>query len=314
MGNSNSSGITLEEFKDQVFGTTMLLLAPRLDNELNFVSDSTSELSESRLHTLPNVLQEHCGSVLDRCRTYYDSESRDDRQDLIDRYVNQVVLGSKKSANAYIALLVRQLNARHMETQDRLPHSRSASTSTLRVNVTTPVPNRPIQQPVSRTTMKLNRKIQQLNNEIAQQRQIYQAKANGSRDDDSDRVTVDDEYQQTSDTESSVEPVQVPALEAGQDPVMEEPAQEPVVEEPVQEPVVHEAPLVHEEQLSPVQEPVVHEAPLVHEEQLSPVQEPVVHEAPLVHEEQLSPVQEPVVHEAPLVHEEQLSPVHELVQ
>ena len=219
MGNTNSSSITLEQFKDHVFGATMLLLAPRLDNELKFVADSTSELTESRFHTLPNVIQEYSKNLLDGCRTYYNSESREDSQALIDRYVNQVILDSKESADAFITLLVRQLNARHKETQDRVhppnptPH---VETSSLIVNVSTPASLRrnstlihPPQKAVtSRTTMKLNRKIQQLDNEIAQQRQIYQARTtkNGN---DSDTVTVDDEYQQVSDTEeaSSVQQV-----------------------------------------------------------------------------------------------------------
>ena len=276
MGNTNSSGITLDKFKDQVFGAAILLLAPRLDNKLKFVVDTeaTTELSELRsgLNILPNVLQEHASNILVGCTTYYNSESREDRQDLIDRYVNQVVLGSNERADAFLSLLVRQLNARHKETQDRInapnPVRRSAD-STFNVNVSMPKAtqnnNQSSQNAVtSKTTMKLDRKIQQLNNEIAQQKHFYQERNSNI---DNDAETVEGEYQQSSDTEEghlvqvTVAPTQetVAPTQETIAPTQETiaPTQETIV--PTQETVVptQETVVPTQETVAPTQEAVV---------------------------------------------------------
>ena len=101
MGNVNASGVSFEEFKDQVFGTAVLLLAPRLNTNTKF------ELSETNTDFLPPVLDKT--SLLAGCRTYYDNGSRESRNAQLERYINTSILNSQENLNSFLSLLVRQL-------------------------------------------------------------------------------------------------------------------------------------------------------------------------------------------------------------
>jgi hypothetical protein len=148
MGNANASGITLDEFKDQVLGTTLLLLAPRLDGSLTFDESTTTE------HVLPPSLNNELQSG---CVKYYDSGSRELRNDQIENYINTCILDSTEHVDAFYAMLIRQLNARHSVTEDRV----SVMNDTRSVKAQSQVPQAQSQVPQAQVESQVESQVPQ---------------------------------------------------------------------------------------------------------------------------------------------------------
>lgn len=92
---------TLEEFKDQLFGTLVFMLAPDFDSKQEFHDPNTdTSESESDYHWLPMIR----GDFKEELRNYYLNN-----QDAIDEYAQNYILNSQDNAHKFQELLLKVL-------------------------------------------------------------------------------------------------------------------------------------------------------------------------------------------------------------
>lgn len=106
MGNS----ISIDEFKDETFGTMILLLAPQLDRDLQFISTTEGLEAADINHMLPMASTQDDTTVLDTARCYYNS----DRKELIDKYVAEHIMDTQEHRSAFISTFFNKLQPRKM--------------------------------------------------------------------------------------------------------------------------------------------------------------------------------------------------------
>lgn len=112
MGNTTSSGVTLDELKNQVFGAAVFMLSQRLDTELNFVELNAE--SEQQAHTLP---QAGSSNILEAAVGYYGNPNRADTDPFVEAYVNNHVLDSQEHIHEFLQLLVAKLRPSKRDTE-----------------------------------------------------------------------------------------------------------------------------------------------------------------------------------------------------
>lgn len=111
MGAVQSGVVTHEEFKNYIYGTTVLMLAPQLDPECSF-ADTTAIKDEDK-HVLPLVSKSPNLTLEERIveyTQYYGTNNG--KEEAIDRYVRENILDSKEHVMAFVTRLVSQLQDR----------------------------------------------------------------------------------------------------------------------------------------------------------------------------------------------------------
>jgi hypothetical protein len=119
MGQTTSSGITRDEFKDAVVGTVVLMVARQMDAELRF--RPAEQIDTSAQHVLPQLYtpKELLAKTVvkpketELCRQYYSG----DRITHIDRYIDEHILDSPEHMEEFLNLLIHDL--RHTGTSSR---------------------------------------------------------------------------------------------------------------------------------------------------------------------------------------------------
>ena len=114
MGASNSV-LSTEDFKSYVYGTAVLMLAPRLDSELKFMD--CSKITDDDHHVLPMVLDNVQPRDLDSVVQAYCQYYGNGKENAIDRYVSEHILDSEEHINVFMKQLVVLLQDRrnHVE-------------------------------------------------------------------------------------------------------------------------------------------------------------------------------------------------------
>ncbi len=119
MGAAQSGVITHDEFKNYLYGTVLLMLAPQLDPQFRF--DECSNIKEEDKHVLPLVSgNQHLTveEMLVEYTQYYGSNNG--KEEAIDKYVKDHILDSKEHVMGFIKGLVAQLqDRRHRAQQTR---------------------------------------------------------------------------------------------------------------------------------------------------------------------------------------------------
>lgn len=109
MGNlqSNSDQISLEEFKDQIFGIVVFLLSKQINQHLEFVP---KEECNYQTLPLPKIASEN---IYEIALSYYNNpEYRNTEKDIdmqIEEYVNKNILNSKENVTRLYKLLIDKL-------------------------------------------------------------------------------------------------------------------------------------------------------------------------------------------------------------
>jgi hypothetical protein len=113
MGASQSI-ISHDDFKNYLYGTTILMLAPRLDSELQF--KECSQIKDEDKHTLPLVLssQPSMNEIIDAYKNYYGHSGK---EDAIDKYVTDHILDSNEHISEFMKQLFNLLQDRHGRVQ-----------------------------------------------------------------------------------------------------------------------------------------------------------------------------------------------------
>ena len=124
MGNTPSSGVTITEFKDQIFGSVIFLLAPQADVNLKF--KAAKDITDTDSNTLPEALGEK--DLYEATLKYYGSADSD-RDVFVEKFVNENILVSQEKLTAFYKLLVDRLRpARAHQSQAQQTQQQSPST------------------------------------------------------------------------------------------------------------------------------------------------------------------------------------------
>ena len=124
MGNtfSNPDQVNIEDFKDQVFGTTVFLLSKAINPHLEF--RSRDECTSDHL-PLPKVDSDNIYEIALSYYNYLDHKGTDKDLDYqIEEYVNKNILNSKENVTRFYKILIDKLMAKQSK-----PMARDASSS-----------------------------------------------------------------------------------------------------------------------------------------------------------------------------------------
>lgn len=110
MGASQSVVITPEDFKNYLYGTAVVMLAPRLDAELTF--KDCSQITDEDQHVLPLVLNSSQPSLAETIKAYSEYYGNG-KEDAIDKYVAEHVLDSQEHLDLFMSQLFHLLRDRH---------------------------------------------------------------------------------------------------------------------------------------------------------------------------------------------------------
>lgn len=109
MGHTQSV-ISTEDFKNYLYGTTVLMLAPRLDKDLQF--KDCQLITEEDHHALPLVMGAQPKTIDEAIGSYISYYGRGDKDEAIDRYVKGHILDSNEHLDAFLKTLVGLLQDR----------------------------------------------------------------------------------------------------------------------------------------------------------------------------------------------------------
>lgn len=109
MGHTQSV-ISTEDFKNYLYGTTVLMLAPRLDKDLQF--KDCQLITEEDHHALPLVMGAQPKTIDEAIGSYICYYGRGDKDEAIDRYVKDHILDSNEHLDAFLKTLVGLLQDR----------------------------------------------------------------------------------------------------------------------------------------------------------------------------------------------------------
>ena len=94
---------TLDDFKEQVLGTLVFILAPDFDPKLEFKSESDSEI-DAELESEVNLLPMIRGDFKEELRNYYLNN-----RDVIDEYIQNNIINTRDNAQTFHELLLKNL-------------------------------------------------------------------------------------------------------------------------------------------------------------------------------------------------------------
>lgn len=107
MGNTTSSNtISVDELKNQLFGSAVFLLAPKLDSTLRF--RRTDEITENDSHVLPFAVSRDLMEVV---KGYYNGGQNPATDAAVERYVVNHVLDSPEHLNQFIQAFITSLRS-----------------------------------------------------------------------------------------------------------------------------------------------------------------------------------------------------------
>lgn len=108
---ATQSMVSTDDFKNYIYGTVVLMLAPRLDTDLQF--KEYSKIVDGDQHVLPLVIEDHqpkdFESIIQAYRLYYGQGLKDG---VIDKYVSEHILDSEEHIQAFMKQLVVLLQER----------------------------------------------------------------------------------------------------------------------------------------------------------------------------------------------------------
>ena len=117
MGNSQSLEVSLEEFKDKLFGISIYLLSKEINNHLEFKPTDECDgdnLPESNLDST---------NLYETVLAYYNnSETKNTDKDLdgkIEEYVNKNILNSKENVTRFYKALIDKLSSSKVVSKKR---------------------------------------------------------------------------------------------------------------------------------------------------------------------------------------------------
>ena len=183
MSLTQPSVMSVEDFKNCIYGTTMIMLAPQLDSALHFVK--CEDIKDEDKHVLPlvsdnaNLTQDE---MLQQCMSYYGSSGK---EEAIDRYVREHVLDTQEHLNTFSKNLAahlldrRQMSRRpgadsvSRREQPAAPAPTQAAPQSALAPVVRPPPIAPGSARI-RGQHRLQRRMEHLNEAIDQEQATYQ--------------------------------------------------------------------------------------------------------------------------------------------
>lgn len=116
---ASQSVISQEDFKNYLYGTTVLMLAPRLDSELQF--KDCSQISDEDQHVLPFVLDSKQPPRLDEViKAYTEYYGNSGKEEAIDKYVKEHILDTDEHIQIFMKHLVGLLQDRHSRVETEI--------------------------------------------------------------------------------------------------------------------------------------------------------------------------------------------------
>lgn len=164
MGLTQSS---VDEFKNQVFGTTMALLTPHLDSSLVF--KQVQEIKDSDSHILPVVNgQNEKITTPEQMVNLYAGYYCDANSSLIDKYIEKHIIDKPEHYGEFLQLLIQKLtslsikddNDETVSNQTNIPAPEQDIQSNTNTNVTIH----------AKGSRKLDKKLNQMMNTIDHER------------------------------------------------------------------------------------------------------------------------------------------------
>jgi len=108
---ASQSVVSTEDFKNYLYGTAVLMLAPRLDTEVQF--KECSKITDEDQHVLPMVLEQQQPRDLDAIiQAYCQYYGNSGKENAIDKYVQEHILDSEEHVQAFMKHLVSLLQER----------------------------------------------------------------------------------------------------------------------------------------------------------------------------------------------------------
>lgn len=108
---ASQSVVSTEDFKNYLYGTAVLMLAPRLDAEIQF--KECSKITDEDQHVLPMVLEQQQPKDLDAViQAYCHYYGNSGKENAIDKYVQEHILDSEEHVQAFMKQLVSLLQER----------------------------------------------------------------------------------------------------------------------------------------------------------------------------------------------------------
>lgn len=105
---ASQSVISTEDFKNYLYGTAVLMLAPRLDTAVQF--KECSQITDEDKHVLPMVLDQAQPKDLDSIiKAYCQYYGNSGKEDAIDKYVQDHILDSEEHIDVFMKRLVSLL-------------------------------------------------------------------------------------------------------------------------------------------------------------------------------------------------------------
>jgi hypothetical protein len=136
---ATQSIISTEDFKNYLYGTTVLMLAPRLDTELKF--KQCVNITDEDQHVLPMVLEQGQPKDIDSIvKAYCQYYGNGGKEDAIDKYVQEHILDSEEHIQAFMKQMVGLLQEHRTQVEASIrrlaPQSHVAAT-----HHSQPIPN-----------------------------------------------------------------------------------------------------------------------------------------------------------------------------
>ena len=141
MGATQSGIVSVDEFKNYLYGTFVLMLSPQLDTELKFVE--CEQIKDEDKHVLPLVSNGTGLSYDEMILQYMQYYGNSGKEEAIDKYVKAHILDTNEHTMGFIKTLVSRL-----QSQRKVSDLASCRTQNTTRRTYAPAPAVQVQAPV----------------------------------------------------------------------------------------------------------------------------------------------------------------------
>lgn len=117
---------SVDEFKDYLYGTAVLMVSPRLDGELKY--KECDKITDEDKHVLPMVLEKQQPKDIDEVvKAYREYYGNSGKEDAIDKYVTEHILDSEEHIDDFMKQLVSLLQERRNHVENGIKRIASSA-------------------------------------------------------------------------------------------------------------------------------------------------------------------------------------------
>lgn len=108
---ASQSVISIDDFKNYLYGTAVLMVSPRLDGELQY--KECAKITDDDKHVLPMVLEQQQPKDIDEViKAYCSYYGNSGKEEAVDKYVTEHILDSEEHIHDFMKQLVSLLQER----------------------------------------------------------------------------------------------------------------------------------------------------------------------------------------------------------